>query len=42
MAEVVGAAFAHMDQATLTPSVPTLYEGTVHALPVPFKGRHVN
>ena len=36
MAEAAGAALAHMDQATLTPSVPTRYQGRVLAMPVPF------
>ncbi|HYF08388.1 MAG TPA: FAD-binding protein, partial [Acetobacteraceae bacterium] len=36
MAGAVGAAMAHMDQATLTPSVPTRYEGRLAAMPVPF------
>lgn len=36
MAEAVGAAMAHMDQATLTPSVPTPYQGRLLAMPVPF------
>ncbi|MBR0673409.1 FAD-dependent oxidoreductase [Neoroseomonas soli] len=36
MAEAAGAALAHMDQATLTPSVPTPYEGRLLAQPVPF------
>lgn len=36
MAEAAGAALARMDQATLTPSVPTRYEGRLLAQPVPF------
>ncbi|WP_431283082.1 FAD-dependent oxidoreductase [Humitalea sp. 24SJ18S-53] len=36
MATAAGAALAHMDQATLTPSIPTRYQGALHALPVPF------
>ncbi len=36
MAQAAGAALAHMDQATLTPSVPTRYEGRLLAQPVPF------
>ncbi len=36
MAEAAGAALARMDQATLTPSVPTRYEGRLLARPVPF------
>ena len=36
MAQSAGAALAHMDQATLTPSVPTRYQGRVLAMPVPF------
>lgn len=36
MAREAGAALAHMDQATLTPSVPTRYQGRVLAMPVPF------
>ena len=36
MAEEAGAALAHMDQATLTPSVPVLYEQHLMARPVPF------
>lgn len=36
MAQAAGAALAHMDQATLTPSVPTRHQGRVLAMPVPF------
>ncbi|WP_270935223.1 FAD-dependent oxidoreductase [Falsiroseomonas oryzae] len=36
MAEAVGAALAHMDQATLTPSIPTRKWGRLMARPVPF------
>jgi 3-oxosteroid 1-dehydrogenase len=36
MAEAAGAALDRMDQATLTPSVPTRYEGRLMARPVPF------
>ncbi|MBR0645744.1 FAD-dependent oxidoreductase [Plastoroseomonas hellenica] len=36
MAVAAGAALAHMDQATLTPSVPTRHRGRLMALPVPF------
>lgn len=36
MAEAAGAALAHMDQATITPSVPVRYEGRMLAQPVPF------
>lgn len=36
MAAAAGAALARMDQATLTPSVPTPYEGRILAQPVPF------
>jgi 3-oxosteroid 1-dehydrogenase len=36
MAEAAGAALARMDQATLTPSVPTRHEGHLMARPVPF------
>lgn len=36
MAAAAGAALARMDQATLTPSVPTRYEGRLMARPVPF------
>ncbi len=36
MAQAAGAVLAHMDQATLTPSVPTRYQGRVLAMPVPF------
>jgi 3-oxosteroid 1-dehydrogenase len=36
MAAAAGAAMARMDQATLTPSVPTRYEGRLLARPVPF------
>ncbi len=36
MAEAAGAAMAHMDQATLTPSVPTRHENALLAMPVPF------
>lgn len=36
MAEAAGAAMAHMDQATLTPSVPTTLHGRLMARPVPF------
>lgn len=36
MAEALGAALGHMDQATLTPSVPTRHGGRLLALPVPF------
>ncbi|MCQ4159083.1 FAD-dependent oxidoreductase [Roseomonas sp. GC11] len=36
LAEAAGAALAHMDQATFTPSVPTRYEGRLLAQPVPF------
>lgn len=36
MAEAAGAALERMDQATLTPSIPTLHEGRLMARPVPF------
>jgi 3-oxosteroid 1-dehydrogenase len=36
MAQAAGAVLAHMDQATLTPSIPKRYEGAVLAMPVPF------
>jgi 3-oxosteroid 1-dehydrogenase len=36
MAEAAGAALAHMDQATLTPSIPTRHQGRLMARPVPF------
>jgi 3-oxosteroid 1-dehydrogenase len=36
MAEEAGAALAHMDQATLTPSIPTTLHGRLMARPVPF------
>lgn len=36
MAGAAGAALAHMDQATITPSVPVRYEGRLLAQPVPF------
>lgn len=36
MAEAAGAALAHMDQATLTPSVPTRHQGRIMAMPVLF------
>lgn len=36
MAAEAGAMLAHMDQATLTPSIPTRHLGRVLALPVPF------
>lgn len=36
MAEAAGAALARMDQATITPSIPTRYRGRVLAQPVPF------
>ncbi len=36
MAAAVGAELAHMDQATLTPSIPKRYQGRVLAMPVPF------
>lgn len=36
MAEAAGAALAHMDQATITPSIPVRYEGRLLAQPVPF------
>lgn len=36
MAEALGAALDRMDQATLTPSVPTRHGGRLMALPVPF------
>jgi 3-oxosteroid 1-dehydrogenase len=36
MAAAAGAALARMDQATLTPSVPTRHEGRLMARPVPF------
>ncbi len=36
MAEAAGAALTHMDQATLTPSVPTTLHGRLMARPVPF------
>ncbi len=36
MAEAVGAALDRMDQATLTPSVPTRHGGRLMAQPVPF------
>ena len=36
MAEAAGAALDHMDQATLTPSVPTMHGGRLMARPVPF------
>ena len=36
MAAAAGAALARMDQATITPSIPTRYQGRVLAQPVPF------
>lgn len=36
LAEAAGAALARMDQATITPSIPTRYEGRLLAQPVPF------
>lgn len=36
LAEAAGAALAHMDQATITPSIPVRYQGRVLAQPVPF------
>jgi 3-oxosteroid 1-dehydrogenase len=36
MAEIAGAALDRMDQATLTPSVPTRHGGRLMARPVPF------
>ena len=36
MAQAAGAALARMDQATITPSIPTRYQGRVLAQPVPF------
>ncbi len=36
MAEAAGAALDRMDQATLTPSVPTRHDGRLMARPVPF------
>lgn len=36
MAEALGASLEKMDQATLTPSVPTRHEGQLMARPVPF------
>ncbi|MBB5689462.1 FAD-dependent oxidoreductase [Roseomonas alkaliterrae] len=36
MAAAAGAALERMDQATITPSVPTRYEGRILAQPVPF------
>ncbi len=36
MAASVGAQLAHMDQATLTPSIPKRHQGRVLAMPVPF------
>lgn len=36
MAAEAGAALAHMDQATLTPSIPTTLHGRLMARPVPF------
>ncbi|MBE9606750.1 FAD-dependent oxidoreductase [Acetobacteraceae bacterium H6797] len=36
MAAAIGAELAHMDQATLTPSIPKRYQGKVLAMPVPF------
>lgn len=36
LAAEAGAALAHMDQATLTPSVPTRLHGRLMAMPVPF------
>ena len=36
LAAAAGAALARMDQATITPSIPTRYQGRVLAQPVPF------
>ncbi len=36
MAAAAGAALAHMDQATLSPCIPTRHQGRILALPVPF------
>ncbi len=36
LAEAVGAQLAHMDQALIYPCVPTIYEGKLQALPLPF------
>ena len=36
LSEAVGAQLAHMDQALIYPCVPTMYEGRLQALPVPF------
>jgi 3-oxosteroid 1-dehydrogenase len=38
MAEAVGADLAHMDQANISPNIPTRYEGRLHGMPVPFHG----
>ncbi|MGE0521769.1 MAG: FAD-binding protein, partial [Variibacter sp.] len=35
MAEQVGAALAHMDQALIYPCLPTRYDGKLHAMPAP-------
>jgi 3-oxosteroid 1-dehydrogenase len=32
----VGATLAHMDQALIFPGVPTVYEGKLHTMPLPF------
>ena len=36
LAEAAGAQLAHMDQALIYPCVPTIYEGKLQALPLPF------
>ena len=42
MAVEVGAALAHMDQANVYATLPTIYEGEVHGMPMTFHGpRHL-
>jgi 3-oxosteroid 1-dehydrogenase len=37
MAAQVGAAVDHMDQANVFPALPTVYEGKLHGIPIPFQ-----
>ncbi|HYB08215.1 MAG TPA: FAD-dependent oxidoreductase [Alphaproteobacteria bacterium] len=37
MAEEVGAAVDRMDQANVFPALPTVYEGKLHGIPIPFQ-----
>lgn len=40
MAAAVGAELAHMDQANVYPTMPTIYEGKPHGIPLIFQAEH--